>query len=109
MKNKIKQYFITKFKVAGFILALFGWLLLAIFVVGPFFLKELEALAQIMQSNYFIWSLRIIILSLVIFLITKKELVQKLLANKKIKTTLKVIYIGGSLGWLLYILTLILL
>jgi hypothetical protein len=107
-KIDFKKYFLTKLKIAGFIFALVGWFLLFIFVFGQFFVEQLVGLEKILESNYFIWALRIIIISLVILLVKGQKFVQKITNNKKVKITLKIIFIGGALGWIWWFLTLIL-
>lgn len=106
-KIDLKKYFITKLQIAGFILALVGWFLLFIFIFGQFFEQQLLALEQIFESNFFIWGLRIFIISLVIFLIKGKKFIQKIINNKKVKIILRIIFIGGAVGWIWWFFTLI--
>jgi len=106
-KIDFKKYFVAKLQIASLILALFGWLLLFIFIFGQFFVQQLLALEQIFESNFFIWGLRIFIIALVIFLIKGKKFIQKIIDNKKVKIILRIIFIGGSVGWIWWFLTLI--
>ena len=106
-KIDFKNYFLTKLKIAGFILALVGWLLLFIFLFGKFFEQQLLALEKIFESNSFIWALRIFVISLVIFLIKGKKFIQKITNNKKVRITLKIIFIVGAVGWIWWFFTLI--
>ncbi|MBT5022256.1 hypothetical protein HOK51_00845 [Candidatus Woesearchaeota archaeon] len=107
MKIDFKKYFLTKLKIVSFVLALFGWLLLFIFVFGQFFEQQLLSLTKVFESNIFIWGLRIFIISLIIFLIKYKQFVQKIIENKKVKLTLQIIFIGGATGWILWFITLL--
>jgi hypothetical protein len=106
-KIDFKNYFVTKLKIAGFILALFGWLLLVIFIFGQFFEQQLLELQKILESNFFIWTLRIMVISLVIVLMKFKKYTHKITNNKKVRITIKIISTGGAIGWIWFFLTLI--
>ncbi|PIN68702.1 hypothetical protein COV93_08435 [Candidatus Woesearchaeota archaeon CG11_big_fil_rev_8_21_14_0_20_43_8] len=103
-----KGYFLSKLKVAGFILALFGWFLILIFAMAPFFQNEVMKFVGIFESVYFKWGMRIFVFSFAIFLFKGKFLVDRIMKHKKIKTGLKVFFIGGAIGWVLFFLSLIL-
>ena len=51
MKDALKKYFVAKLKISGFVLAIFGWLILFIFLFGQFFEQQLLALEIILKSN----------------------------------------------------------
>ena len=97
----------TKLQIAGFIFALVGWLLLFIFLFGHFFLQQLIALEEILKSNTFLWGIRIFVISLVIFMIKGRKLFEKILKYPKIKIALKVIFIGGAIGWIWWLISLV--
>jgi|APSaa5957512622_1039677.scaffolds.fasta_scaffold70976_2 hypothetical protein len=105
MKEKVKEYFITKLQIASFILSLVGWFLLFIFIFGRFFEQQLLALENIVESKVFIWGLRIFIILLVVSLLKAKKFVQKAKENKRIRIILKIILIGGAIGWLWWFVT----
>ena len=102
-----KHILLTKLKVAVFILSLAGWFLLFIFLFVRFFHEALIRLNTVLESNAFIWGLRIFVFSLVILMIKKKQAIEKLMENKKIRRSLYTIQGIGAVGWLWWFATLI--
>ncbi|BDZ67870.1 hypothetical protein [Methanobacterium ferruginis] len=103
-----KNYFKTKLYIASFILALVGWFILFVYLFGQYFEKELLALEGTINSPFFTWGLRIVIIASIILLIKGKKRIQKFFINKSIRWGIYIIYIIGALGWLAWFLSLFL-
>jgi uncharacterized membrane protein len=101
-----KKYLLTKLKIASFIFALVGWFLLFIFVFGQYFEKQLLEIEKFVQSNTFVWGLRIFIVALVVFLLKSEKLIERLVQDNKVRLILYIIFIGGALGWIWWFITL---
>lgn len=104
----VKDYLLVKFRVIFFILALFGWLLLTIYLFGHFFVDYLQRLEEILRSTGFKWGLRLFILLLVIFFVKYKNKLKLFLSIKKFRIAYFIIFLGGVLGWLWFFITLVL-
>lgn len=106
MKNiDIKNYLTTKLKIVGFIFALVGWFILFIFIFGQLFQQQLVVLEEIIESKFFIWGLRIFIISFIVILIKGKKFVHILTSNKKVNFLIRIIFLGGAVGWIWWIIS----
>lgn len=96
----MNQLLIERLKIAGFIFALVGWLLL---VTVPLELigKDLSKLEGLFETTTFKWSLRIVVLVAVIFLIKGKSWVDGLFVKYSwLKKLVRVITVVGAIGWI---------
>ncbi|MCZ3364984.1 MULTISPECIES: hypothetical protein [Methanobacterium] len=99
-----KSYFKTRMYIASFILAMVGWFILFVYLFGQFFEKELIVLEGSIQSPFFIWGLRILIIALVVLLIKEKGKIKKLFES--VRWAVYATYLIGALGWLAWFLSL---
>ncbi len=101
-----KNYFKTRMYIASFIFALVGWFILFIYLLGPFFEKELMVLEGSIQSPFFTWGLRIFIIALAVLLIKEKGRIKKFFARRSTRWALYILYLIGASGWLAWFLSL---
>jgi hypothetical protein len=95
----MKQQLMAKLKIVGFIFALVGWLML---VTIPMELlgRDLSALESILESNSFVWGLRICLLLLLVILIVQQVSIREMLKEKKwLRNLVRIIVLGGVVGW----------
>ena len=102
-KSRFRRAFNARLVIAGLIFALTGWFLLGVMLFGRFFEEELLEIEEFIQSTAFTWSLRILMLGVVIILIRKNEWLTKAMQNKKIKVSFYIFYGVGFVGWLWWI------
>ncbi len=100
MKESIKQKLKLRLKMAGFILSLVGWFLLVV-VPLEFAGINLSGLEGFVETSAFKWGLKIFVIIALIFLIKGQSIVEGIIEKHNwLKLTLKIIFWGGAIGWI---------
>ena len=106
-KSRGTRYLKTRCMIAGFIFAVVGWFLLAVLLFGSFYEEELLRIEVFVKSLVFQWSLRAVIVVVIIVLFRKNEWLDRLMGNVKLKIALYVFCGIGGVGWVWGIIDLI--
>ena len=80
--------------IIGLILAVAGWFLLGVMLLGRLGIEEF------LQSTTLTWSYRILIIGVAIILFIKREWLTRALEDRKFKISLYTFYGVGFIGWL---------
>jgi len=93
-KSRFKMTFKIRLVIIGLILAVAGWFLLGVILVGRLGIEEF------LQSTALAWSFRILIIGAAIILVIKREWLTKALQDRRFKVSLSIFYGVGFIGWL---------
>ena len=93
-KSRFKLTLKIRFVIMGLILAVVGWFLLGVILLGGLGIKEF------LQSTALTWSFRILVIGAAIILVIYRGWLTKALQERKYKVGLSIFYCIGFLGWL---------
>ena len=98
----------NRFKIAGFIFALVGWFMLIVVPLEQIFNKDMSGLEEFVETGVFKWGIKIFVIILLILFIKGQDWIYKLIDKHKwLKVILKIIFIGGAIGWFIGLLSLL--
>ena len=86
----------------AFVFALVGWFMLVTVFLERFLNQDLSTLENFVEASAFKWGIKIFVIILLIILIKGETVISKYVAKLKVlRITLKVVLIGGLVGWIL--------
>ncbi|MFH1956645.1 MAG: hypothetical protein ABIJ28_03300 [Patescibacteria group bacterium] len=96
-----KKHLQARLKITGFILALVGWFLMITVTLEKIFKKDLSTLENIMETNMVKWGINFFAIIFLIILIKGQSGINNILEkHKTLRIILKIIFIGGLIGWI---------
>ena len=99
-KSRFKKTLKVRLLILSLMLAVVGWFLLWVVLFGRFFEEELVGIERLIQSNSFLWSLRVLIIATAIILIWKFDWLGRAIKKRKFRYSLYIVYGIGLIGWL---------
>ena len=106
-KNRSKRTLRAKLIIVSLILALVGWFLLGVLLVGRFYEPELLEIERPVESSAFVWRFRGVIIAFSIFLVWKHEWLALAWQKQGFRYSFYVIFGIGVVGWVMGIIDLI--
>ncbi len=93
-KSEFKKTFKLRLVIIGLILAVAGWFLLGVILLGGLGTEEF------LQSTALTWSFRILVIGAAIILVIYRGWLTKTLQERKYQVGLNIFYGVGFIGWL---------
>lgn len=99
-KSNWKGHLVGRLKIASFVFALVGIFMLVVVPQEVLLHKDFSNLEQAVETVTFKWVLKIFVVIFLIVLVKGQKFLNSILERYVwLKTVLKVIYLGGAVGW----------
>jgi hypothetical protein len=96
-----KKHLQTRLKIVGFLFALVGWFLIITVVLEDLFHQDLSGLESFMKTSQVKWGINLFAIGLLVILIKGQGWIdEKLKENKLLKVIYRIILVGGLIGWI---------